>query len=384
MYFSSQNILKKENGQIVKADYIPPAMEFIPEKTITLLIFGEDAYLVYDKTHIRYKEIEREYKFVAFGQESSIKEHPCRICGKSDLDEIVSHKCADTRNRLHKACLKKYFADATESKIYKNKVENLCPFCENPIELSEILDESEIKQFEREKEMQKMRSARASSLSGYIPNLRKNGRSQEVSTKRESSREKLKRHEFICDLCGKNCEIDYINNKVFVHNDENCTGGCSHKECLIKSLTVHFWRKYEKYYGQRIILLTASEAEALKKQWVCPVCTKRLKESELRSLVTEREWSQQIEMRKKREKPLKERTALKKLLERTRIEESPIIEKATKRPVRVRAEDLLKKREKEIGWTKKTWEKIVLFVVSIQTIIVLYICWKYWCSMVNP
>ena len=362
------------------------------ENTLSFLVRDTNYYLIYDKRNLKYKDIEKEYKHRMFGTESSIRFHPCRLCGKSDVENMTSHVCRDTGNHIHASCLKQYLSDSTDEKVLQNKKTSLCPFCENPIDLNEVLEEEELNKYKREKDMQKVRSMRASSLSGYVAKLQKEPEKPRSTISRESSREKLNRHEFVCDLCGKTCQIDYINSKIFVHQDDCCTGGCAHKECLISTLSMHFWRKYEKYYGQRILLLTKAEAKALRREWVCPQCGKALKVSELKSLVTEREWNQQIEMMKKREKPKQVRSLLKKMLEKAKAE--GVIKERGARPFVQREARQLIPGEfvrplkagmiwNPLNWSKKARSRMVTLGVLGQTVLVLYCCWKYWSSMIK-
>ncbi len=153
---------------------------------------------------------------------------------------------------------------------------------------------------------------------------------------------------------------------------------------------MHFWRRYEKYYGQRILLLTRSEAKALRHEWVCPQCGKSFTEAELRSLVTEREWNQQLEMRAKRERPRMSRSPLKKLLEKVRekAEVGPLLsERAKLKRVLVPGEFV---RTRPTGWSLKPWnwsqksrDQAVSGLITAQAATILYLCWNYWCSMIK-
>ncbi len=371
---------------------------------IVLVKGEEDYFLLYDKTNARHHELDREYSHKGPGSESSVRMHPCRLCDKVVQDDVCSHICKDNRAKMHKTCLKRYLADSTDEKVVQSKRNSLCPFCETPIELSEVMDPLEFQQYKRERKLQRVRSVRANSLSGYVPKLKTGQRSDSANvSRRESSRERVKRHEFKCDLCAKDCEIAYIENKVFIHNSKECKGGCCHKECLISALSLHFWRRYEKYYGQRILLLTKTEATGLRREWVCPLCAKPLKEPELRSLVTEREWKQQIEMRDKRDRRRYPGSPLKDLLAQAEggIVQDKEIGEFGIRPKRIPfgeeinkdalGKKMLKKPERRAGVGMKPWlwsearkRKALFCSVVAQSAAVCYMCWSLWSSMILP
>jgi hypothetical protein len=271
---------------------------------INLLKKGGQFYVVYKESMPQYKYIKREYDLQVAERES--KEAICKTCSKPLVEKESEYDCKSCSEHFHKNCLKSCFLNLKATSPFSDKEEFKCPLCRKTIQLKTVMDRGEYKKYKADARTKTSKAKRSRSIHGYLKSspsiiLRAVSKDQKIAA--------LKEEIHSCVLCGESFELHNSIENIFYHNvyDNNCKGGYMHKKCLRKVLNIYFWRKYERYNGISILLLTKTEAQVLGRNWVCPLCDGPLTEAELKMLVDRREWTRQVKMRDERDRVSKSR-----------------------------------------------------------------------------
>lgn len=206
--------------------------------------------------------------------------------------------------------LRSYISAVSESKVFLTKSEEKTrKLLKSPqvtaiirkADINAVYDKREREHLRGEQKKREAREARGRSVirkPESLPEARAKSAVRPKKDGRYDSGMDLKVKAFWCDLCGKNCEHDFIEGKVFTHN--NC--GSMHKSCLVRTLSLLFWRKNPDYYGTDIVLLTTREKKELENLWKCPLCWQKLDEKkDIKCLLSERDLKRQEKMKNIRE-----------------------------------------------------------------------------------
>jgi len=272
--------------------------------TINFLKKGKCFYVLYDKNMVQYEDISRENKLQE--KERIKRGTTCKICNKPIIEENNKYNCEECNNPFHKSCLKSYSLDLGAADLLSDGESFKCFSCQGPIDFINIMSKREYDIYITSTKMQMSKDKRNKYIHEYI-NIRPSIVYEPIPKGQKPGSFKEEKHH--CVLCGKDFELhNFIENLFFHHaHNNNCKGGYVHKKCLRKVLSIYFWRKYERYNGISILILTESEAQVLGKNWVCPLCNEKLTEKDLKMLVDPREWVRQIKMRDERDRVFRSR-----------------------------------------------------------------------------
>ena len=272
--------------------------------TINFLKKGNCFYVVYDKNMVQYEDINREHKLQK--KEKRSRGTTCKICNNLIIEKDNKYDCEGCSTSFHKSCLKDYFVNLRAANSLSDGKAFECPSCKSPIKLKSIMTKGRYAPYIAEEKTKPFKDKRPKSIHGYTK-PRPSISYPPISRGERSGSFKEEKHH--CVLCGESFELNNVIESVFYHHahNNNCKGGYVHKKCLRKVLSIYFWRKYERYNGISILILTENEAQVLGKSWVCPLCNEKLTERDLKMLVDPREWIRQEKMRDERDRVFKSR-----------------------------------------------------------------------------